>query len=350
MTADSASTKRVGTQRAGTQQAGSQRVGLKAILVGIVAFAAIRYAGEYQTSSTPLIMASSAIAYLLACYLFMGIAWLQNSSHSRQLVIAIAVATLVGLALAGLDNLFEWMTGWMIMVSVPFLVGRLRSNGVRRSVCYLVGLLGVIALTLIGYGSQWFQMIETLTRGSEVLAEDLIRQMTTLGLTSVNSESQVTVYAERVTQLARLIPGLMVMNLILQYTIGTLWFFSKQAKLVGERFSFRDFSTWKMPRSIVGLALLSAVAYLWSVDPYLLIGYNLLFCLGLFYSVMGLAALEYFLIAKHCSLWLRIIIYLLVAVSHIYGLLLAASVGLVDSLFTGWRRSEGKCSQTISFA
>ena len=69
----------------------------------------------------------------------------------------------------------------------------------------------------------------------------------------------------------------------------------------------------------------------------MLVADNLLLILAVFYSVTGIALMEFFMKKFYVSMLGRILIYILLFLSHVIGFALLAFLGFVDS-FYDWRR------------
>jgi hypothetical protein len=74
----------------------------------------------------------------------------------------------------------------------------------------------------------------------------------------------------------------------------------------------------------------AAAVMVWGSGSVHTVGANALFVLSLFYCVTGIAVMECWL--AQARWWLRLPVYVILLVTHLYGLALLALIGFVDSL------------------
>lgn len=134
-------------------------------------------------------------------------------------------------------------------------------------------------------------------------------------------------------------PALIVLNVIMQFSFGYLLFIYVTGRYEQNKRLLLPFKYWKMPYMVMLLLLVAIPMRMFGKEPFLIIADNILIFLAVFYSVTGLALIEYYLRAFKLSRLLRILFYLMIFFSQMIGFLATALLGFIDS-FANWRKSR----------
>lgn len=297
-------------------------------------YAGIRFGSEALGAPAAAIMLLAALGYLLAMMVYRVLARL--TFDGRLWIVAVASAASLAIAVV----LSRQSSVWMIAVelAVPVLssvaVGLAAQRAVRFRSAYVLGLIVLIGCLLVRYWSEWPSMIRDLTyMTDEALAHDGAGALDAAGLASVPFGRG---YLRMMHRVVPLVPGLLTMSAVVQFSVGTVWFFYGVARRSVSTAVTLSFTRWKMPRPVVLVLLAAALVHLVGSAGPRLIADNVLLGLLIFYSVTGFAALEYVFQARRAPIWIRIVVYIVIALTHLYGLAAIALVGVIDSLF-GWR-------------
>ncbi|MBU0984329.1 MAG: DUF2232 domain-containing protein, partial [candidate division Zixibacteria bacterium] len=146
----------------------------------------------------------------------------------------------------------------------------------------------------------------------------------------------------------RLVPMAEVMNPVLQFTIGFMWFLAGSSSSLTVCGSLRPFSRWKMPFAFIPVVIVVAVVRLTTLDPWALAADNVLATLSVFYCATGLSLVDHVLSRMKVGLGVKIAFYVLLTISGVLGYLMTALLGFIDS-FADWRKvSEDPASLEIT--
>ncbi|MBD3404146.1 DUF2232 domain-containing protein [candidate division GN15 bacterium] len=310
-------------------------------------YALTTFGVEYGGAGGLVVMLSAAAGYALAIAAYSLVARLAFDGRTPAVLLSIIVAIAIGYALGGSSRLGHTTGTLSIVALAPVATGWVVRRTDRFRAGYLTGLLVLLASVIAFYWSEW----PSLVRDMRYLAESALEDPDSsevLELAGLSGLPYAQTAMRMLHEMAWYLPGALTMSAVVQYSIGSLWFFHSVAKRsVGQRAGI-SFTRWKMPRPVVLLTLLAVLFHLIGVDGARLAADNVLFGLVIFYGVTGLAAIEFLFEAKRVPVWLRVIVYLGIGAAHVYGLIGAAVIGLVDSLFP-WRRGpEWKRKESVS--
>lgn len=320
-----------------------RRAALWVVPIALPLYAVAKFGGEFQAGgglpSALLLIA----AFFLAIAVYASVASVTYAERFWSVIVGAGTAFVISLVMTGEGHLWMLITSWAALLGPPLVVGRLHRLSDSRAGSYQLGLTVLLVFILLYYLPKWPEMVESVRRMADWA---IARLQTNFSLGFGSQQQAVDVFF----RLAEFLPAAMIMTSILQYSVGTLWFYERNphGNTTSVLVMFRH---WKMPRWLVVPAVVTAALRVTVPDDTLrLAADNLLLCLGLFYAAFGLSALEYFMHMRRFPVWLRVIIYVVVLVAHFYGLLVCAVLGLVDSLF-GWRKqnaAEAKEKETVS--
>ena len=99
------------------------------------------------------------------------------------------------------------------------------------------------------------------------------------------------------------------------------------------------FVLWKMPFAVMVVLIVAILMRLLGSETLKLTADNIVAFLALFYSITGLALIEFYLRKFNFSTALKIIFYIVFFMSQFIGLFVAAFLGFVDS-FVDWRKVQ----------
>ena len=135
----------------------------------------------------------------------------------------------------------------------------------------------------------------------------------------------------------RLAPASTIISGIVQLSLGLLWLIWRMGQAEPARGEVRRFTFWKVPFALTPVTGIAVLARLLGNEQIQLIADNALLVLAIFYSVCGLALMEFILHRFKVSLFVRILFYLLLFLTQVAGLLVMVLLGFVDS-FLDWRK------------
>lgn len=305
----------------------------------------VRFGSELLGQGVPIVL-SAALGYLVAMIVYRFQARLTYDGWFWLVLIAATVSSVLGVLLA------RHTQAWIVLVEVatltlaPVTVGWTVRRVNRFRSAYFFGLVVLLGCVLVRYWTEWPAMIRDLRYlTGDAMAKGDNSVFETAGMAALPLGRA---YANMMHEMVLYLPGLLTMSAVVQYSVGTLWFFYSTARRSVSTVVALSFTRWKMPRPVVLLLLAAVFVHLSNDAGARVAADNVLFGLGIFYSVTGLSALEYLFQARRIPVWMRIVVYIIVAVTHLYGLAAMALVGVVDSLF-GWRVSAPtKSKESVS--
>ena len=137
----------------------------------------------------------------------------------------------------------------------------------------------------------------------------------------------------------------------MQFSLGFLIF----SYLMGRRYSRKrlwiPFSNWRVPFAFTPLLAVVIIARLVGNEALQLVADNVLVILAVYYSIAGLALIEYYMSKLSLPPLLRISFYLMLFVTQFWSFMAAAVLfvtlillGFVDG-FADWRKREPEVTQ-----
>ena len=153
------------------------------------------------------------------------------------------------------------------------------------------------------------------------------------------------------TAITRIVPALTVLGALTQFSIGFLIFSYLMARRYPPKHLWIPFSNWRAPFALTPLLAVVILARLVGNETYQLIADNVLLILAVYYSIAGLALIEYYMNKLSLSPLLRISFYLMLFVTQFWSFLAAAALfvtlillGFVDGV-ADWRNKEPEATQ-----
>lgn len=301
-------------------------------------FCVLKFGAGGYAGNVSLMILAEAGAYLLTIYLFYGIAYLSLRDHWYVLVGAALAAVIISFLLSGINNAGDIVYHWGTVLTAGIVTGRLAESRLSGRTLYLVGLGLVSVFGILWLIPQW----PHLYRAALAVRGDLLNSLQADSTLSFLGTSFLNKYSGLIdrwsTMVIRLLPLVIIMNSIMQYSIGVLWFASVHSAETGRRQSpMKSFIYWRMPVAALLLVLAAVTARLVSTDMIQLAADNLLAALSIFYCVVGFSVLEYHLRRSKVHWGLKTAAYLLLIPTGLFGLAAMVGLGLINNLYD-WRK------------
>jgi uncharacterized protein YybS (DUF2232 family) len=291
-------------------------------------------------------MLVSTVLYFAAIYFFFGIAELACERRTYLLWITAVAAYVIGFSVAGLSFVWPMLTGCSMFLFGGVIVGRLCDRGQRPGRVYILGAAAVLLFFSAQFASLWgFLMDQTRAAVPQVMGEweAMLRSM---GATPEYLQDSLTQAEKIFAILVRLIPALTLLGALVEFSLGFLVF----AYVINRRRPWLDFwppfSRWRVPFGFTPVVAVTVLARLLGNDTTQLVADNILAVLAVYYSVAGLALIEYYMNKLALPRLMKPFVYVLLTLTPFIGPrpLTAAAVlgvmillGFVDS-FTDWRK------------
>ena len=218
------------------------------------------------------------------------------------------------------------------------IVGRLTLKRTDQKKVFFASVITIIVFALAKFYPQLINYVEASNEFVKSLIADIEVYLAT-GNYSTSESAQVMDSARKVFHMmGRVMPALIVLNVIMQFAFGYLVFIYVTGRYELKQQLIAPFKYWKMPYMAMLFLLVAIPMRIFGVEPFIIIADNIIAFLTVFYSVTGLALIEFYLRAFKLSRLMRILFYLMIFFSQMIGLLAAALLGFIDS-FTNWRNA-----------
>lgn len=328
---------RTGSESRSTADRAVSGIGRALLSAGALpVYVAIRYGSEYAGAAGVAVVFVAAIGYLLAMVVFATQARLSYDGRTWLAAAAVALSVVTAFGLARSSSPGSIVSEIAILAMAPLIVGLAVRRFARFRSAYVLGLIVLTVCVVVRYWSEWPMIVGDLRfLAGEAMADGDASVLRSAGLPMLPLGQK---YFRFVYEAAPFLPGLFTMSVVVQFSIGTLGFFYGVARRSVSSVSTLSFSRWKMPRPVVLVLLSVVLVHMIGSEGARIAADNVLLSLAIFYAVTGFAALDYVFQAKRVSIWIRVCVYIVIGIAHVYGLAAAAIIGIVDSLF-GWRVS-----------
>ncbi|UCG60490.1 MAG: DUF2232 domain-containing protein [Candidatus Zixiibacteriota bacterium] len=281
----------------------------------------------------------SVLAYFLGIYLYYGVATLAFMARNYLLWFGGIFAFVVSYSIAGLSGTWVMLTSWSMILASGAAVGRLSRTGQRQFKVYLIGLLIVSVFAVAQFLPQWKSLMSFGSELSARLIQDTLEKSVAMGYGADAVQKSLEGVERMFSAMIRLIPAFTVLGAVLPFSVGYLAFAYRLGKTGNAGSTMAPFTLWKMPFMVMPILIVAAAMRLFGSETLALAADNVLAFLCLFYSVTGLALIEFFLRKFNFSTILKILFYIVFFLSQFVGLFVAAFLGFVDS-FVDWRKVQ----------
>lgn len=285
-------------------------------------------------------MALGAVAYLLAIYLFYGIAMLAFHDQKLWLVAGGLGGVAAGIIAGNGEELWFVLASWAVVLVTGIVVGRMLAAGRRTLEVFFAGLIVLVALGLIAWYPTW-QEIFALSEGTrdQIIQEFFAGQ----GATAEQIEGYSDAAKLMMALVVRLTPGSTIVSAIVQFGLAFLWFAWRVHRAHPTIGFVRHFIFWKVPFAVMPLLAVAILARLVGNDLIRLVADNALLVLSIFYALCGLSLMEYAMHRFGLPFFVRVLFYFLLFLTQVAGLLVMVMLGFIDS-FLDWRKVSAKVS------
>ena len=304
---------------------------LLSVLIASFLHGFIAYSKRPFELGVPVELLFGTVNFVVVVFLFFSISTIIHYRKNLPLMLAVVPAIIMSLLLTKSDMVWVAIAGWSAVLAPSVLCGRLAlyNHSIPR-----IFLTSVVALVLFG-SLQMIPMWQALT-SSEEIAQLILETEPALSASGYSAEN-----AEQIKKFLsfflRVLPALTVMSIIMQFALG-FWLFARWQFIRGNKnLKLPHFSSWRIPFTFTPLILSGVLLRLFGNDSMTITADNLLLILTLLYSLTGLSMLDFLMKKGRLSIYLKLIVYLMIFLFHIYGMAFLALLGFVDSFFD-WRQ------------
>ena len=304
---------------------------LLSVLIASFLHGFIAYSKRPFELGVPVELLLGTVNFVVVVFLFGSISTIIYYRKNLKLSLVVVPAIIMSLLLTKSDMVWVVVAGWSAVLAPSVLCGRLAlyNYSIPR-----IFLSAVAALVLFG-SLQMIPMWQVLASSQEI-AQLILETETALSASAYSAENAGQI-KKFLTFFLRVLPALTIMSIIVQFTLG-FWLFARWQFIRGNK-NLRPppFSSWKIPFSFTPLVLSAVLLRLFGNDSMTIVADNLLLILTLLYSFTGISLLGFLMQKSQLSIYLKLIVYLLLFLFHIYGLAFLALIGFADSFFD-WRQ------------
>ncbi len=305
------------------------------IAAAMVVYSVITFANPAGANLPAMLMATAS--YLLAIYLFFGIAWLAFRRRTRLLWSAAAVAMLLGYMLAGTANGWHLLTNWSLLLFAGVITGRLSIGAGSQLRIYVLGMAAVVVFGLLQMYPIWSDLIGLASENSQLMVSEVRDNLIAMGY-SADAVADEVLFLQRMMDLViHLIPASMLLGLLVQYSIGFMFFLYRldRQQIFGKRLT--PYTLWKMPFAVTPVLILAILARMLGGSQLQMLADNCLAILSVYYCLTGLSVCEYYLKQIQITRLMKFLFYVVLFFTQVIGFFVMVLVGFIDS-FMDWRK------------
>ncbi|MCK4572805.1 MAG: DUF2232 domain-containing protein [candidate division Zixibacteria bacterium] len=307
-------------------------------VIAMFVYSVIASAGVTWLAGSGSVIVVSAMAYFLTIYLYYGVAHMAYLRKTWLLWVGGGLAMLVGYLLSGITGGWTLITGWSAILVSAALVGRLTQAGRRQQRVYLYGLVAVIVFSILQFAPLWQDLMFAASESVETMLTEAQQSLLTLGYGADAVRANVDRTRTMMNGLIRLLPAVTVLSVMMQFSIGYLIFTHLTGKKDQTVKRVAPFVFWKVPFAVTPVLIAAIVMRLFGGAAMVLAADNILLILSVYYSVAGLALMEFFLRKFNFSRLMKVLFYIMMFFSQMIGFFVAALLGFIDS-FADWRKT-----------
>jgi uncharacterized protein YybS (DUF2232 family) len=307
------------------------------VLAALVIYPSLNFGLVFRIDS---LLAGSILvtaAYVLGIFVYRGIALMAFECRATLMLGAAIAGGIIGSVACPSEQLLPMAITWSTMVLAGLLVGRRAGAETNSLRLYLWGLAVVVAGSLIVLAPRWPELMRAATEISRSMAADLESSLVAAGYHAESARNSVQQAQRLMEGVIRLLPAATVMNLVVQFSVGFLWFLGWREAGAATGATLKSFAHWKVPFAVTPLLIIAIVARLLGSRALTLVADNVLLILSIYYCVGGLALVAYFLRNLKLTIGMRLLFYIALTVTGLIGYLVVAVLGFVDS-FADWRK------------
>jgi hypothetical protein len=229
------------------------------------------------------------------------------------------------------------ISGICAVVLVSIVCGYLSMKQLNNLRIYVFSLMVLLVFASVQLYPLWTNMISGAEDALNLISGEMQQILITSGYSQSAADQLIEQFGVFYLSFVRLVPAMTLMAFVLQFSFGFYLFLRWRNKSGIANSEIAPFIKWKMPFALTPVLLLAVIMRLVGTGVFTLVADNLILILAVYYSVTGISLMEFLMKKIHVSLIGRILIYILLFLSHVIGFALLAVLGFADS-FYDWRR------------
>jgi hypothetical protein len=224
---------------------------------------------------------------------------------------------------------FLWIGVWGMIIVSGAAFGEMIASGFLPWRAFVISAAIISVFVLFLYWGERGQIAASLDGFESWIKAALIQE----GAVSGSANQTVEWVTRSIGAVKRLMPSLLALSATAQLfaAAAALFLYIKES---GEYIrTFGSFIYWKMPFAVVYPTGLFVLLRLVGTAEMEIVADNVLLFIGIFYSIFGFSAIEYFLRRLRLTLFLRALFYIGLLFMQLPGLIIAAGIGFFDSRY-----------------
>ncbi len=307
------------------------------IVAAMMLFSPLAYSGVGTRLGDGVTLLVNTAVFFLCMYVYYGIAILAYHKRTYLLLGAALAAVIVTCLAVSQVSLRVLLTGWGMLLLAGIASGRMTRSGFPATFAYGAGAVAVIALFAAQSWPMWSEFLNSAPEFSQTVGEQTRQFLIGLGYSNSAVEENVHQMLRFFDLMLHFFPSLSIMAALLQFSVGYLAFVNRVSRCDPSRHCVVPFTLWKVPFGLTPVLLAIVLVRLLSPEQLRMMADNALLILAVYYSIAGLALVEYFLKRLRVSRLMKAFVYLLLFLTQLVGFLAVALVGFADS-FADWRK------------
>ena len=309
------------------------------IAAAIVFFAMLSFGVINESTNTLLVLLVNIVLYFLVISLYFGVSLLAYHRRNYLLWGSGLVAFITGYLGSGLTNIWMLITGLSMILFASAIVGRLSYKQTPQLKIYIISLLAVVVFAVGFYAPVWGDLMKSIGRWSELFLVETRQNLAAMGYSAESIADSISSTKKVFSLIVHLTPTFLVLGSVMQFSIGYVIFLAYIDRKYSGRKRLYPFLYWKMPFGIMPVLTAALLMRFFGSEVVARIADNILAFLSVYYSITGLALIEFYLREFKFSKFLRVFFYISLFLTQFIGFFVAALLGLIDS-FIDWRKVQ----------
>ncbi len=322
----------------------SERNSTFLIVLAMLAYSVLAFGNWLEQSVLLLTIVTAPITYFLMMYLYYGIAKLAFRQQYLILGSGVLAAIILGCVIIESSQMIYAFTGWGMLLSAGVISGLMTQRGYRPRMVYVVSVIALTIFVILNYFSIWQDLSKSSTESIQKLVAQAENQLAIVGESQERIRLATEMFQKLLVIIFRLIPAEIILTIAVQFSVGYLIFvrWIDRNRLATPQ--WEPYIYWQMPFWFIPVVMVFIVARLIGGEFIELAADNALVVMATFYTLTGLALLEYMLRKLRFSTLMKTLFYIMLfflpLVNPMSGIIMGVGIsllGFIDS-FTDWRK------------
>ncbi len=313
-------------------------------VLAMLAYSVLAFGNWLEQSVILMTVVAAPITYFLMMYLYYGIAKLAFRKQYLILGSGAMLAIILSCVIIESSRMSYAFTGWGVLLSAGIISGLMTQRGYRPRMVYVVSVIGLTIFVVLHYFSIWQDLSKSSVESIQKLLAEAESQLAIVGESKERTRLAIEMFQKLLVIIFRLIPAEIILSTAVQFSVGYILFVKWIDRYHLTTPRWEPFIYWQMPFVFIPVVMVFIVARLFGGEFIELTADNALVVLATFYSLTGMALLEYMLRKLRFSTLMKTLFYIMLfflpLVSPTSGIIMGVGIsllGFIDS-FADWRK------------